>query len=321
MSTHSVMTEDVTPKQAAAWLDRNYEHNRPLSDSHVNFLAREMEIGRFTLATIHFMSVGNEVHLVNGQHTLHAIVKSGKTQTCVVIRERDCTVADLPKVFMHYDIQRKRTFADSVRAFGLAEKTGVPEHFLNHAAASIKYGFSGFGSSARATHRRVDRGGTMRFLSVADLFEIVPLWKDEIKLIASAIEGGESEVTQVIRTAKVFSVAMITAYYQPEKAFDFWRGVAIDDGLSVGDPRKTLNKYIPKTSHKNTQIVGEVVPNDIVTMAVTYCWNAFFGDRLYSRVSVRDMDRGKPIWLSGTTYSGNQSLTFWPTRNRDRVAA
>lgn len=28
-------------------------------------------------------------------------------------------------------------------------------------------------------------------------------------------------------------------------------------------------------------------------MAVTYCWNAFFEDRLYSRVSVRDMDRGK----------------------------
>lgn len=58
----------------------------------------------------------------------------------------------------------------------------------------------------------------MRFLSVADLFEIVPLWKDEIKLIASLLSKGESEVTQVIRTAKVFSVwQMITAYYQPEK--------------------------------------------------------------------------------------------------------
>lgn len=321
MSTQSAVIEQITPKQAAAWLDHNYEHNRPLSQPHVKFLAREMELGRFTLATIHFMYVGNDVHLVNGQHTLHAIVFSGKAQTCVVIREHGCNSADLPKMFMHYDIQRKRTFADSVRAFGMVEELGIPFHGLNSAAAAIQYGYSGFGTRARASHRRIEADGQLRYLSVADLFELVPKWEDEVKLMFLAIEGGQRDVTKVVRTAKVFSVGLITAYYQPDKAIEFWNGVAMDDGLSIGDPRKTLSKWLPKTSRRSTMITDTPIPADVVTKAVSYCWNAFFEDRLFHRVAVREDRRANPLVLAGTPYSGNQSPTFWPTRNQERIAA
>ena len=319
LSKYSVITEKVSPKQAAAWLDHNYEYNRPLSRNHVSYLAREMALGRFTIATIHFMYVGNTVVLINGQHTLHAILESNTTQTCVVIRERDCTQEDLPSTFMHYDIHRKRTFRDSVRAFRLDEKMGVPDYFLNVAASAIKYGYSGFSNNSLA--RTAGAENQTRYLSVADLFEIVPKWEKEIKEVFSSIENGARDVTGVIRTSKVFSVALITAYYQPEKSQEFWRGVATDDGLSVGDPRKTLHKYLPRTVRNRLTMDHDSVPANVVTRSVTYCWNAYFEDRLYTRVSIKSDDVNKPLVIAGTPYSGNQHPLFWPTRNRDKAAA
>lgn len=318
MSTQSAVIEQITPKQAAAWLDHNYEHNRPLSDKHVKFLAREMELGRFTLATIHFMYVGNEVHLVNGQHTLHAIVLSEKAQSCVIIREHGCNPADLPKVFMHYDIQRKRTFTDSVRAFGVAEKTGIQGYFLNRTASAMKYAVQGFGSAGG--ERSVKKDGDSRYLSVADLFEMVPLWKREIDLILESIAGAPHDLTKPIHTAKVFSVALITAYYQPNKAADFWHKVAFDNELEIGDPCKTLNRYLPRTIRRG-RYDSDPIPPDIVTKSVTYCWNAYFENRALSRIQVKESFRSIPLSIAGTPYNGNQSPTFWPTRNQERIAA
>lgn len=310
MSTHSAVVEQVTPKQAAAWLDHNYEHNRPLSSRHVRFLSREMELDRFTLATIHFMYVDGAVHLVNGQHTLHAIVDSGKSQTCVVIRQHDCAADDLPKVFMHYDQQRKRSFADTAVAFQIPKKMGVHKHWVGRVAAAIKHGKSGFASP------KSER--TRSYISVADLFDWVPSWENELHLIVDSIAFGKAEVTSRIHTASVFSVALITAYYKPEDAARFWNMVAHNDGLANGHPCKTLHEYLPKTKANK---FGETVPGAEVSRAVAHCWNAYMEGRPYTRVSVRSDSLGLPLKLSGTPYSGNQSLTFWPTRNQERAAA
>src|ERR1700744_3265345 len=72
----------ITPKMAAQFLLKN-KKNRKLRKTHVDFLARAMQDGKFetTHQGIAFDSAGN---LSDGQHRLAAIVQSGTTQTMLV---------------------------------------------------------------------------------------------------------------------------------------------------------------------------------------------------------------------------------------------
>lgn len=75
---------NVTPKLAAMWLSRN-EHNRPLKKGHIDNLANQMKMDNWQIngETIKFANNGR---LLDGQHRLHAVIKSGKT-VAMEIRE------------------------------------------------------------------------------------------------------------------------------------------------------------------------------------------------------------------------------------------
>lgn len=94
----------VTPKLASKWLAQN-KGNRPLSQKTIEQYAAAMTAGEWKLNgdTIRFDIQGN---LIDGQHRLHACVKSGKTFQCYV-------VTDLPvEAFDTIDQGRPRTIAD-----------------------------------------------------------------------------------------------------------------------------------------------------------------------------------------------------------------
>jgi len=76
--------ERVTPKKAAEWLQRNV-NNRPLSQTNVGKYAAAMSAGEWQLNgdPIRFNGNGD---LIDGQHRLTAIVKSGVAIESVVIR-------------------------------------------------------------------------------------------------------------------------------------------------------------------------------------------------------------------------------------------
>lgn len=311
MSSSNASIEIVTPKQAEAWLDHNYKHNRPLSTRHVAFLASEMSNGNFTTATIHFAYAGNDVHLINGQHTLNACVKSNVPFQAIVVREYiDGGEDQLAKRYMHYDIHRRRSFSDTARAFQLSEKTGIPDSWLNCVAAAIKFGKSGFGA------RTAGNRNSAHFVSISELFDLVQVWKNEGKISLDLL--GKLNKSRPFRKSPFLSIALVTLYYQKEKAISFWQQVALDDGLSIGDPRKTLHDYAPKTVRPRGIAGGvDVLPQDVVAIAASYCWNAYMEDRPLTRISVREDVRGRPLTLVGTSYTGNQDITFWPARNRE----
>lgn len=68
---------DVTPSLAAEWLQRN-KSNRPVRVSHVNSLASMMREGKFQ-TTHQGVAFNTEDAVVDGQHRLMAVVKSGCT--------------------------------------------------------------------------------------------------------------------------------------------------------------------------------------------------------------------------------------------------
>lgn len=86
MKTRTLHVESmtVTPQIAEAWLEKHNTKNRPLSAQHVNFLAGEMARRRWQQNgdTICF----NGSVLIDGQHRLAAIVKSGVALPMLIVR-------------------------------------------------------------------------------------------------------------------------------------------------------------------------------------------------------------------------------------------
>lgn len=76
---------DVTPSLAQKWLNENNTHNRPLYEKVVETYARDMKRGKWILnhQGICFDEDGN---LIDGQHRLAGVVRSGKTQRFLVVR-------------------------------------------------------------------------------------------------------------------------------------------------------------------------------------------------------------------------------------------
>jgi len=70
---------DITPSMAARWLEGN-THNRPISQGHVERLAREMKAGRWRL-THQGIAFSPSSRLLDGQHRLWAVVLADVTVT------------------------------------------------------------------------------------------------------------------------------------------------------------------------------------------------------------------------------------------------
>jgi hypothetical protein len=96
--------EKITPEHARQLLLLN-KRNRPMDFHHVRVLAREMQAGhwKFNGDSIRISTANN---ILDGQHRLHAIITSGVTIECLIVR-------GLPDdAFDTIDVGKKRTGGD-----------------------------------------------------------------------------------------------------------------------------------------------------------------------------------------------------------------
>lgn len=82
-----ITVEVISPKEAQAYLDNNAKH-RPIKEKKVAEYMAEMRDGHWKLngKTICFDKTGR---LLNGQHRLSAVARSGVSLTTVVVRGLD----------------------------------------------------------------------------------------------------------------------------------------------------------------------------------------------------------------------------------------
>lgn len=102
--------ETITPHRANELLEHNIG-NRPVSQRHIEFLAQEMAMGRWKLNgdTICFDEKGR---LIDGQHRLAAVIKSGVTIDGIIVRSVKSSVFDTK------DIGKRRSAADALAICG-----------------------------------------------------------------------------------------------------------------------------------------------------------------------------------------------------------
>lgn len=102
----AVSWEEVTPGKAARWLSHGIDNNRKISDRVVAQYALDMCQGQWRSDNAQPIQFDHEMRLLDGQHRLTAVVKSGVTISLLVVRGvRTETVSVM-------DAGRKRTVAD-----------------------------------------------------------------------------------------------------------------------------------------------------------------------------------------------------------------
>ncbi len=77
----TVMT--ITMAQASTWI-KNTEHQRPLNQQHVDYLASEISEGRY-VCNGEAIVIATDGSVLEGQHRLHAILKAKKSIESVVV--------------------------------------------------------------------------------------------------------------------------------------------------------------------------------------------------------------------------------------------
>lgn len=303
-ATNSLRIESVTPEKAAEYLRCNYAHNRRLRKHHVAFLANEMRCGRFMpTAEIHLMFRNGDPVLVNGQHTCAAIVQYGKP---VAVTVRRTLAQEAGQIAMTYafghDTGLRRTFNDAMGAYSLSEATGLTQSQVEALSSAIRHIKTGF------TKARSGEGNIKH--SPADIVEYIYVWAAEVKMLFAAVAYCDRHITKLLEKRAALSVAILTIRYQPEKALEFWRGVAMPDGIMWADPRMTARRALEESKGKAG--ASAVAPSRL-SRQLARCWNAYFKGEELKQIKITD--ENAPMVLLGTPYNGKQSDGFLSLNN------
>ncbi len=296
--------QTVTPALAEAWLGLKYEHQRNIDRRWVDILANAMRSGRFTSNTIKFGICNGGRYLINGQHTLSAIVQSGVTITLPVVDYVFETMEDIGYEYYHEDTNRKRNMGDSIRSMGMIERLGLTKTQIDKTASALKWVKANFGADRR----------TFDYVTQDDQLEWVPYYEWETKAIYSAITPCTGEMRNTILTQAVFSVALITMRYVPDVSRDFWSQVAKDDGLEQYDPRKSIRNWLltvaVRRNRRGIPSLRQVEPY-AVSRHVINAWNAWCEGRSLRYVTIKDANRIVSMKQCGP-FNGNQSANYLP---------
>ncbi len=261
----------VTPHNADSWLRMfAYEKQRNLSDQHIQRLAMEMVRGRFIEGTIiHFAQVGSQKFLINGNHTLHAVVKSGVSIPLTVLTTPVKDMKTVARLYARHDIHRRRDWSATIRASDL--EIDVPATFKNAASAALRIIMSGLDSP-------ISRDVEITYSRDLRL-DAMDRYREHIEAYHTAIGGGVKQNQKVLMRAAVMAVGLETLKWQPNRGYEFWYGIAADDGLRRTDPRKTLLNYLTGTKATASNVMDHI-------KAVALAWNAFSQGRQLSALKL-----------------------------------
>lgn len=286
---------DITPDLAETWLrDYAYIGQRKPSQRHIDFLAYEMSSGRFKPSEFRIMHNCEKSYLTNGQHRLLAVKKSGVVIRGIIYHQQVNTAEEVADDYGDADSGRMRSVTDALAATGLQSQTTLPPTKFQYAAAASKIIIGGFAPRAYSSMMPEVRSRGIRKKAVA-------WWLPVAERVFPCIERGESEILRGIYRQAVLSVALVTMYYQPDKADEFWHGVSRNEGLRKGDARRTLAMFLmsnPARMHAQPK----------QSRYVAAAWNAFFEERQNAQLKV--YDHSKPIEIAGTPYNGKSIITF-----------
>ena len=284
-----------TPHVADSYLRLySYPRQRGLRHHHVEYLAAAMRRGEFKPGVIELRRLGDQVLLIDGQHRLSAIVKSGLTFDLVVLERDAASIEDVDADYARMDRGIARGMGDSLRAYGLSDTLGLTQSQMNRASAAIVPIVIGFTPVSTSPAMLARKTAELRQRAMLD-------WQEEIRAYMEIVGNSKRGGNRRLGISAVAAVAFVTLRYQQERAADFWQAVKDNDGLRRGDPAKTLIEFLVEN-------IATSRSTHIYARAVAQCWNAAYENRELLIVRVLPQTAEAPIRIAGTPYNGEQII-------------
>lgn len=292
-------TMDVSPK-TAIWLRENchFPRQRDLRPNHIEELAFAMRNGTFGEGHV-FLAVypddpdhplHGKMHILNGNHTLEAIKKSGKTVNATVTFQRMESEDKAGELYAKMDIHRPRNMRDAAKARAIEISFPARKEALYAAIGIILAGFTKNWSAnvyAKSQDIRLER--------LLDYEEAL------VKLLECTKRGHNRQ--GIVKRSSILAVALATMRHQPKKAAEFWQGLSRDDGLAERDPRNALLRFWDKHKHRGNE--------DLYVRATMIAWNFFFSGRMMRNIKPSVSE----IVLLGTPWD-NPDMVTQPKKER-----
>jgi hypothetical protein len=271
----------VTPHLASVWRKKwHYIGQRDFRQWHCDNLVRMIKAGIFRKKTqIAFVEVGGVFYLTNGQHTLAAIELANTTQELSVIITRGGSMDDVADDFSRHDTHLTRKFADSLVAHSVHEELGTTITVLQAVStASAYYAF---------LHGEVQSKTTL--LTHDAKLAIVRKYG---RLGVGAYNYFDGATNKSFLTRKTtLASAMLCKHYRGDAANSFWPDIALDDGLRLGDPRKTLLEWLrqrvtPGGAYATVRASMKTAPDHELMKGIAAAWNAWVSGRDLKQIKI-----------------------------------
>jgi hypothetical protein len=268
-----------------------YEHQRPISERHVQVLADLMARAQWQpKSQIDFAVIKGRYILINGYHRAYAQVRSGKAIEWSIALHPCKTEADVRALYYAFDTNvRIRQAQDILRAYEFAESTGLPPQMARALYAAVPFIASRFEVNPRLKDNLITKAVDRRLGLAGEYVKAAGRY-------SACLDGMREANKKRFLSGAVAAVAVITFRYQSETAWKFWSGVAQNDGLKRGDARHALvMDMFSRTRQKGTATVHAFAPAMIA-------WNAFFEDRPIQLIRVVP-EKFVPV-IAGTPFDG-----------------
>ena len=248
---------EVNPSTAEQLLKYNTA-NRPLNQNHMGWLSMQMKEGLWRF-------IGNQIlwskenTLLNAQHTLNAIIDSGKTQRFLVlsgIPKESMSVIDTGRVRTAGDVFALNNVPNANACAGIINKIVKFEHGYKH--TSIQNGGIK-GKRISITHEIRLR----KYLSDKDGFDFITRkamsFYTECRYLTPSIWG------------LCFYLARNKDFHAAD---EFFTKLAFGVGLKQNDPVYAVRRKLEKEYNKNKTTVKKT-PKDAFFYWIAYGWNKF----------------------------------------------
>jgi hypothetical protein len=265
-----IAVEMITPEMAAAWLERGGA-NRKLNERSIQRLMREIQLGQWDL-TGETIKLDTEGRVRDGQHRLTAIIRTGTTVPCIVVRG----VAE--SAFNKIDTGKSRNMADVLSIHGHASPISLAtaargllliERYGRYEVGGVKLGYAAAPSNAEGLA----------------YIEAHPEVKDGVKEADRLRKQG-----QFVGGSGLWAIAL-TMFWRidPEQTQVFVDKLVEGAQLEHGSPILRLrNMY--RTSARDWHSTNENRERLLAT--VIKGWNAWRGDELVQGLSWHNSGRG-----------------------------
>lgn len=267
-----------------------YEHQRAVNDRHVAVLADLMARGQWQpKSQIDFAVLNGNFILVNGYHRAYAQVRSGKAVEWSVAFHNVKTEADLRSLYFAFDTNvRIRGTHDILRANEFADTHGMGRVMSEALYRAVPFIASSFETNPQKKNYIVANQVDRRL-------ELASEYAKAAARYEACIDGIPGQRKKKMLGGAIVAVAVITLRFQSIRAWEFWSGVASNDGLKRGDPRQALvnDMMVRNGASGRSQAFAPAM----------IAWNAYFNERELRLIKV--MDSFAPI-IDGTPFNGRK---------------